>query len=54
MDEVYQALNQQIADEFAESDWAAWGEVIGAATLAPIRVLAPQLLSAVGPAISQR
>lgn len=25
-DEAYQALNQQIADEFAESDWEAWVE----------------------------
>lgn len=25
-DESYQTLNQQIADEFAESDWEAWVE----------------------------
>ncbi|MEZ4865553.1 MAG: hypothetical protein R3C14_29855 [Caldilineaceae bacterium] len=23
-DESYQALNQQVADEFGESDWEAW------------------------------
>lgn len=25
-DDAYQALNQQIADEFAQSDWEAWVE----------------------------
>ena len=25
-DETYRAINQQVADEFAESDWAAWIE----------------------------